>query len=66
MTTVQLLERKVQKLDRSSLAAFRKWFRKYDSELWDEQIEKDARSGKLEKFAKQALAEHNRGKTKEL
>ena len=66
MTTVQLLERKVQKLDRSSLAVFRSWFRKYDSELWDEQIEKDARSGKLEKFAKQALAEHKRGKTQEL
>ena len=66
MTTVQLLERKVQKLDRSGLAAFRKWFRKYDSELWDDQIEKDVRSGKLEKFAKQALSEHKRGKTKEL
>ena len=66
MTTVQLLERKVQKLDRSSLAAFRKWFRRYDSELWDDQIEKDVRSGRLEKFAKQALSEHKRGKTKEL
>ena len=66
MTTVQLLERKVQKLDRSSLAAFRQWFRKYDSELWDDQIEKDVRSGRLEKFAKQALSEHKRGKTKEL
>ena len=66
MTTVQLLERKVQELDRSNLAAFRKWFRKYDSELWDDQIEKDVRSGKLEKLAKQALSEHKRGKTKEL
>lgn len=66
MTTVQLIERKVRELDRSGLSAFRNWFRKYDSELWDEQIEKDIRSGKLEKFAQQALSAHKRGKTKEL
>ncbi|OGR82836.1 MAG: hypothetical protein A2901_03910 [Elusimicrobia bacterium RIFCSPLOWO2_01_FULL_54_10] len=66
MTMVQLIERRVRELDRSGLAAFRNWFRKYDSELWDEQINKDIRSGKLEKFAKHALAAHKRGKTKEL
>ena len=66
MTTVQILERKVRKLDRLSLASFRNWFRKFDSHLWDEQIETDARSGKLEKLAKQAISSHMRGKTKEL
>ena len=66
MTIVQWLEHKVRELDRTSLVAFRDWFRKYDSNLWDDQIEKDIRSGKLEKFAKQALSEHKRGKTKEL
>ncbi|OGR89771.1 MAG: hypothetical protein A3A86_04655 [Elusimicrobia bacterium RIFCSPLOWO2_01_FULL_60_11] len=66
MTIVQLLERKVRKLDRPSLTAFRNWFRKYDSNLWDDQIEKDVRYGRLEKFAKEALSAHKRGKTKEL
>ena len=66
MTTVRLLERKVRELDRSSLASFRNWFRKYDSHLWDEQIERDVRSGKLEKLAKEAISSHVRGKTKEL
>ena len=66
MTTVQILERKVRELDRLSLASFRNWFRKFDSHLWDEQIEIDVRSGKLEKLAKQAISSHIRGKTKEL
>ena len=66
MTTVQLLERKVRELDRSSLTAFRNWFRKYDSHLWDEQIDRDIHSGKLEKLAKQAISSHMRGNTKEL
>lgn len=66
MTIVQLLEHKVRELDRTGLAAFRDWFRKYDSKLWDLQIERDIRSGKLEKLARQAISAHKRGKTREL
>ena len=56
MTKVQLLAREVKKLDRSSLKAFRNWFQQYDSDAWDLQIQKDAHSGKLGKFSKEALA----------
>ncbi len=66
MTTVKRIEREIRKLDRSSLATFRDWFRKYDSHLWDEQIERDTQAGKLEKLAKQAISAHRRGKTNEL
>jgi len=66
MTTVQLLEHNVRKLDRPNLAVFRNWFRKYDSNLWEEQISRDIRSGKLEKIAKEAILAHKKGKTKEL
>jgi hypothetical protein len=65
MTRVQVLEHEVKKLDRSSLAAFRNWFRRFDSTAWDRQIERDARAGKLGKLAKQALAAHGAGKTRE-
>ena len=66
MTQVQLLEREVKKLSYSGLAAFRDWFIKFDSDAWDRQISRDARSGKLAKLGRQALAAHRSGKTKEL
>ncbi len=65
MTTIQLLERQVKKLDRNHLTVFRNWFRKYDSDVWDLQIERDIHAGKLEKIAKQAIAAFHSGKAKE-
>ncbi len=66
MTKVQLLEREVKKLNRTSLKTFRDWFHRYDSDAWDAQIQKDARSGKLDKLSKEALVAHKNGKTREL
>jgi hypothetical protein len=66
MTTIEKLEREVQKLSREELAAFREWFRRYDSDEWDRQIEQDARSGKLDSLAEEAIAEHKAGRTKEI
>ena len=65
MTTIKRLERDVQKLSRSELEAFREWFRKYDSDQWDCQIEEDARVGKLNSLAEEAVAAHKAGNTKE-
>jgi hypothetical protein len=66
MMKVKKLEQEVEKLNRSELAAFRKWFQAYDSERWDREIEGDVRAGRLEKLAKEALAAHKVGKSKEL
>lgn len=66
MTKVQLLEREVKKLDRASLETFRNWFRRFDSDAWDLQIQRDARAGKLATLAKEALSAHKNGKTREL
>ena len=66
MTKVQVLERAVKKLDRSALLAFRNWFQQYDSAAWDRQIEQDARNGKLDKLAGEALSSHKAGKTREI
>jgi len=66
MTKIEKLEHEVQKLSRSELFAFRNWFRQFDADEWDSQIEKDVRSGKLDKIAKKALSEHKAGRTKEL
>ena len=66
MIEIEKLEREVQKLNREELAAFRDWFRQYDSDEWDRQIEQDALAGKLDSVAEEAITEHNAGRTKEL
>ncbi len=66
MGKIEKIEQDVQQLTREELAAFREWFRQYDSEDWDRQIEKDVRAGKLDKLAEEALAAHKAGKSKHL
>ncbi|TMA10055.1 MAG: hypothetical protein E6J89_11335 [Deltaproteobacteria bacterium] len=66
MSKVKNIEREIQKLTPSELEAFRRWFREYDSDEWDRQIEEDVRAGKLDKLAEEALAAHRAGKSKEL
>ena len=34
--------------------------------VWDEQIERDATAGKLDKLAENVLADHRAGRTKEI
>jgi len=66
MTGVRLLEHEVKKLNSAGLAAFRKWFHEFDAEAWDRQMERDVRSGKLDRLSRQALREYKAGKTIEI
>lgn len=66
MARVEKLANEVQRLNRDELAAFRDWFRKYDSDEWDKEIEEDVSAGRLDKLANEAIAEHKAGRTKEL
>ena len=61
-----MLEREVASLSAEELAAFREWFAEHDWAVWDRQLEADARAGKLESLANDALVEHRRGETKPL
>ena len=66
MAKVEELANEVQHLSRDELAAFRDWFRKYDSDEWDREIEADILAGRLDSLANEAIAEHKAGRTKEL
>jgi len=66
MTKVQRLEKEIEELTSSELAAFRKWFQEYDASVWDEQIEQDAIVGKLDRLAEKALADHKAGRTEQI
>jgi hypothetical protein len=66
MARIEELTNEVQQLNREELAAFREWFRKYDSDEWDREIEGDVLSGRLDELANEATSEHDAGRTKEL
>lgn len=66
MTKVEKLEKEIRNLSAAELAAFREWFREYDSNEWDRRIEEDIQSGKLDALAKEALAAHEAGETRRL
>ncbi len=66
MTKLEKLEREIQRLGSDELATLRDWFRKYDAENWDREIEEDASRGRFDKLAEEALAAHKAGRTKQL
>ena len=66
MTKVEALEREVEKLTPGELAAFRDWFVEHDWQAWDRQIERDSAERRLDEFAAEALAELERGETREI
>jgi hypothetical protein len=59
MSTVQEIERAIEKLSDEELAEIRAW-------LWDRDIERDADSGRLDALAEEALQEYRSGKTTRL
>jgi hypothetical protein len=66
MTKLEQIEKSVAELSEDELKAFAKWFEELQADLWDRQIEADAKAGKLDKFAERALAEHRAGRTRPL
>lgn len=66
MTSVKEIEQAVSHLSDRELARFRAWFEQFDARVWDEQFERAAKAGKLDKMANQAVADFRAGKYKEL
>lgn len=66
MTTVEAIEKEIEKLSPTELAEFRRWYTDFDADAWDAQIEADAASGKLDALAEEALTEYKAGKAREI
>jgi hypothetical protein len=66
MSRVESIEKEVAALSAEELAAFREWFAEFDAALWDRQIADDARLGKLDALADEALRDHKAGKSTDL
>jgi hypothetical protein len=66
MSSVEEIEKAVAELLPDELARFRAWFEAFDAARFDEKIDRDARSGKLDELAEQALADFRAGRAREL
>jgi hypothetical protein len=66
MESLHQIEQAVTQLSKEELARFREWFEEFEAQALDEQFEEDIASGKLDRFAEQAIADFHAGKCREL
>jgi hypothetical protein len=64
--TIEDLEKAVATLPEDQLAKFRAWFEAFDAARFDQKIERDALSGKLDRLAEEALDDLRKGRASEL
>jgi hypothetical protein len=55
------IEQAITELSPEELARLREWFDEYYAEVWDKQIEEDAKSGRLDKLIAEADDEYDAG-----
>ena len=66
MSTVEKILRSIDSLSEEEYARLRECFAERDWEKWDNRIEEDSESGKLDFLIKEASDEKEKGKLKEL
>jgi hypothetical protein len=54
MMSVKELEKAVTELSKEDLADFRRWYREFDADSWDEELERDVAAGKLDWLLEEA------------
>jgi hypothetical protein len=65
MTKLEDIQKAATELSDEERRVLRAWLDELDEQAWDEQIERDAKAGKLDKLAAKALADYKAGRTKE-
>ena len=66
MTTIEEIEKAVAELPADQLRRFRAWFAEFEAARFDQRIEQDAKGGRLDQLAEQALADYRAGRAREL
>jgi hypothetical protein len=66
MSELEQLEQRISKLPPQEFAKLRAWFVEFQARVWDNQIEADAKAGKLDGLISEALADYKAGKAREL
>ena len=63
MSTVEEIERAAEQLSPEEFARLAAWVDQRRGDAWDAQIEADAKSGRLDTFIEEALADLREGRT---
>ena len=66
MTKLEQIEKAVLELTEEEQAKFRQWFAEHDARLFDEEIECDAKAGKLDKLGAKWRADFDAGRCTDL
>jgi hypothetical protein len=66
MSRGEKVESQVSEFSSAELAAFRRWFIKFDANAWDRQFEADVKAGTLDNLAEIALDDRAAGRSTEL
>ena len=66
MRKVEDIEQQISELSSAEFAELRDWVLERDWVAWDAQIERDARSGKLDKLVSDAKTDFDSGKARKL
>ena len=66
MTKLEQIEKSILELSPDELKVFTDWFEAMVDKNFDDAVERDARSGKLDEFASQAILEHRSGRSRPL
>jgi len=66
MSTVAEIEKAIQKLTPQEIKAVADWLQEFREEMWDRQIEADAKAGKLDKLMEEAKQDYRAGRCKPL
>ena len=61
MSKIEDIQEAIEQLSADDLARFREWFEEFEARLFDEQIERDAKAGKLDKLIAEARANYDAG-----
>ena len=59
---IKEIESAIAQLPPSELAELAKWFEEFQARVWDEQLEDDVKSGRLDALLKQAEQDFEQGK----
>lgn len=66
MTKLEDIEKAVATLSTEERAKLRAWLDELDEQAWDDQIERDAKAGKLDKIEARAIANLAAGRVRDL
>ena len=66
MSTVEEITAAIEQLSADDVARVRAWLEEFAERLWDDQIERDERAGRLDALIDKALEEHRAGRTRPL